>query len=218
MNRACAKMGIRLLFAKPYSPEATGKVERFNRVVDAFLAEAALEKPQSLDKLNELFWVWLEECYQNKLHSALENNQSPAAAYRSDSMAIRFLDAETIANAFLHCEERKVDKVGCISFEGRKYEVGLTFIGCKVDVVFDPADITELTIEYEGHTPWKARQLVIGERAGERPHLPDRLQPESAESSRLLAAAAKKNQQRKEQQAPAVSYRAIRKGEGDEHV
>lgn len=57
MFRACAKMGVRLLFAKPYSPEATGKVERFNRVVDGFLAEAALEKPQSLNRLNEIFWV-----------------------------------------------------------------------------------------------------------------------------------------------------------------
>lgn len=214
MTRACAKMGIRLLFAKPYSPEATGKVERFNRVVDAFLAEAALEKPQTLDKLNALFWVWLEECYQNKPHSALDKNMSPAAAYQSDSNAIRFLDADVIANAFLHCEQRKVDKAGCISFEGRKYEVGLKFIGCKVDVVYDPADTTELTIEYEGHVPWKAKQLVIGSRAGQRPHLPDHLLPEKAESSRLLTAAAKKNQERQEQQKPAVSYRTINKGGG----
>lgn len=62
MTHACSKLGIRLLFAKPYSPEATGKVERFNRVVDSFLAEAALEKPQTLDKFNSLFWVWLDEC------------------------------------------------------------------------------------------------------------------------------------------------------------
>jgi putative transposase len=137
---------------------------------------------------------------------------------RSDSKPIRFLDAETITNAFLHCEERKIDKAGCISFEGKKYEVGLNFIGCKVAVVYDPADTTELTIEYEGHTPWKAKQLVIGERSGERPHLPEQLLPESAESSRLLAAAAKKNKERKEQRAPAVSYRAIRKEEGDGHV
>jgi len=218
MRRACAKMGVRLLYARPYAPESKGKVERFNRMVDAFLAEAALEKPQTLDRLNELFWVWLEECYQNKPHSALENSMSPATAYRSDSKPIRFLDAETITNAFLHCEERKIDKAGCISFEGKKYEVGLNFIGCKVAVVYDPADTTELTIEYEGHTPWKAKQLVIGERSGERPHLPEQLLPESAESSRLLAAAAKKNKERKEQRAPAVSYRAIRKEEGDGHV
>jgi transposase InsO family protein len=29
MIRACSKMGVRLLYAKPYSPEATGKPERF---------------------------------------------------------------------------------------------------------------------------------------------------------------------------------------------
>jgi putative transposase len=83
MNRACAKMGIRLLFAKPYSPEATGKVERFNRVVDSFLAEARLEEPQTLDRLNQLFTVWLEECYQHKPHSGIEGELSPAVAYQS---------------------------------------------------------------------------------------------------------------------------------------
>lgn len=213
MRRACAKMGIRLLFAKPYSPESTGKPERINRVVDSFLSEAALEKPQTLDKLNQLFWVWLEECHQNKPHSALEGKVSPETAYRADKKPLKFLDQDIITNAFLHCEERKVDKVGCISFDGRKYEVGLSFIGCTVDVIYDPADTTELTIEYEGHAPWKARQLVIGERAGQRPKLPEHMTIQPAESSRLLAAASKKNQQRKVQQAPAVSYRAIRKGE-----
>lgn len=211
MIRACAKMGIRLLYAKPYSPEATGKVERFNRIVDAFLNEAVLEKPQTLDKLNQLFWVWLEECYQNKAHSALDNGKSPVSAYRSDVKALKFLDAATIASAFLHCEERKVDKAGCISFEGKKYEVGLIFMGCTVDVIYDPADTSELTIEYEGHIPWKAKQLVIGERAGERPRMPKHMQPEPAETSRLLKAVEKKNQERKEKQIPAVSYRAVQK-------
>lgn len=217
MVRACAKMGIRLLFARPYSPEATGKVERFNRVVDRFLAEVALEKPQTLDKLNQLFKVWLEECYNNQPHSGLGDGLSPAVAYRSDKQALKFLAPEVIADAFLHCEERKVDKSGCISFSGKKYEVGLPFIGCTVNVIYDPADISELTIEYEGHAPWKAKQLVIGERTGQRPPLPERLLLQPAESSRLLTAAAKQNQLRKEQTSPAVSYRAVWRGEAD-HV
>jgi len=54
MIRACSKMGIRLLYAKPYSPEATGKPERFNRLVDSFLAEVSLEKPQTLERLNQI--------------------------------------------------------------------------------------------------------------------------------------------------------------------
>lgn len=216
MTRACSKLGIRLLFAKPYSPESTGKVERFNRVVDAFLSEAALEKPKTLERLNELFQVWLSECYQNKPHSALENKRSPETAYRSDKKALRFVDPDELANAFLHCETRKVDKSGCISFMDRKYEVGLSFIGCTVDVVFDPADISELTIEYEGHTPWRVRELVISERAGKRPPLPEHLGPLPADASRLLAAAEEKNRDRKAQQAPAVAYRRVSKE--DSHV
>ncbi|WP_276624190.1 DDE-type integrase/transposase/recombinase [Syntrophomonas wolfei] len=215
MIRACAKMGIRLIYAKPYSPEATGKVERFNRVVDSFLSEAVLEKPQTLDKLNELFQVWLTECYQNKPHSGLNGNISPETAYRSDKKALKFLEPETITSAFLHAEDRKVDKAGCISFVGKKYEVGLNFIGCRVMVVYDPANIEEISIEYEGHEPFKARELVIGERTGNRPKLPEHLQPQLTESSRLLTAAARKNKQRKADQAPAVSYRTIRKGGND---
>jgi len=189
-------MGIRLLYAKPYSPEATGKPERFNRLVDSFLAEVPLEKPQSLDRLNQLFAVWLEECYQHKPHTGLSGNITPYAAYHSDKHPLKYIDPETLANAFMHCEERKVDKSGCISFEGRKYEVGLNFIGCKVSVIYDPADTSELTIEYESHEPFRVRQMVIGEHSGKRPRLPEHLLPEPADSSRLLSAAAKKNQER----------------------
>lgn len=214
MTRICSKLGVRLLFAKPYSPESTGKVERFNRVVDAFLSEAALEKPKALERLNDLFQAWLSECYQNKPHSALENKRSPETTFRSDKKALRFVDPDELANAFLHCEQRKVDKSGCISFMDRKYEVGLPFIGCTVDVVYDPADISELTIEYEGHAPWKVRELVIGERAGKRPPLPDHLQPHPSDASRLLTAAEERSLKRHEAQAPAVTYRFVAREDG----
>lgn len=180
-------------------------------MVDSFLSEVALGKPQTLARLNELFQVWLSECYQNKSHSALGEKTSPETAFRSDRKALRFVDPDTLTNAFLHCETRKVDKSGCISFMDKSYEVGLSFIGHTVDVVYDPADISELTIEYQGHSPWKVRQLVIGERAGRRPKLPEHLGQQPADSSRLLTAAKQKNDQRREHQAPAVSYRNTRK-------
>jgi hypothetical protein len=34
-------------------------------------------------------------------------------------------------------------------------------IGCKVEVVYDPADTSRLTIEYEGHPAWTAKRLTI---------------------------------------------------------
>ena len=213
MARTCSKLGVRLLYAKPYSPEAKGKVERFNRVVDSFLSEVVIEKPDTLDRLNELFQVWLSECYQNKPHSALGEKTSPETAFRSDRKALRFVNSDTLRDAFLHCENRKVDKSGCISFMDKKYEVGLSFIGCKVDVIYDPSDLTNLIIEYEGHTPWKAKPLVIGEYAGKRPTLPLHLQEQPVDSSRLLQAAEQKHQERQADQIPAVSYRAVWKEE-----
>lgn len=193
-----------------------GKVERFNRLVDSFLDEVVLEKPKSLDQFNNFFQIWLSECYQNKPHSALDS-VSPETAFRSDSKALRFVDQATLANAFLHCEDRKVDKAGCISFMGKKYEVGLSFIGRKVQVVYDPANISEITIECEGFSPWIARELKIGERAGKRPSLPAHLLPEETDMSRLLRGAGQKYEERKQIQTPAISYRMVRK-EGHGHV
>lgn len=127
------------------------------------------------------------------------NNISPQTAYQSDSQPLRFVDPAVIANAFLRAEARKVDKSGCISFAGQKYEVGLSFIGCTVDVVYDPADTSEITIEYQGHAPLRVKKLAIGERTGQRPKLPAHLASKAADTSRLLAVAAQKNQARQEQ-------------------
>lgn len=217
MTRTCSKLGIRLLFARPYSPESKGKVEKFNQLVDNFLEEVALEKPKTLDRLNELFQVWLSECYQFKPHSALNNNMSPETAYRSDKKPLRFAKQDVLANAFLHSEPRKVDKSGLIHFMGTLYEVGLQFIGCTVDVVYDPSNISDLTIEYEGHAPWKVHELVIGEHVGKRPSMPKHLQSQTADSSRLLGAAEQKNRQRREIQTPALSFRTVHK-EGSKDV
>jgi hypothetical protein len=161
--------------------------------------------------------VWLSECYQYKSHSALGEKQSPEAAFRSDDKALRFVSTEELAQAFSHCETRKLDKSGCISFMGKKYEVGLSFVGCRVDVVYDPSDITEVTIEYGGHRPWTARELVIGEHAGKRPTMPNHLGQQSVEHSRLLDAATEQYAARKDVQKTAVSYRRIKK-EGALHV
>ncbi|MCL2841523.1 MAG: integrase core domain-containing protein [Defluviitaleaceae bacterium] len=73
MERACAILDIKLIFTAPYSPEAKGKIERFNRTLDSFLAEATLKKPQSLSEMNSLFDVWLAECYHNREQSGINS-------------------------------------------------------------------------------------------------------------------------------------------------
>ena len=217
MRRACGKLGIRLLYARPYSPEATGKPEKFNRLVDNFLAEAALEKPRTLAALNGLFDVWLAEFYQNKAHAAL-GGKTPQAVFNADPTPLRFVPPEIIADAFLHYDERKVDKTGCISFSGKKYEVGLKYMGLTVGVAYDPLDIAEITIEYQGDEPFTARELVIGANTGERPKMPVTLKVVRPGSSRLLAGARKKNEKRRDSQKMILSFRKAAASGGETDV
>lgn len=216
MKRACGKLGIRLLYAKPYNPEAKGKQERYNQTADSFLREAALAKPKSMEELNRLYQVWMEECYLHQPHSALDG-RSPFEAYQADSHEIRMLSAEAIADAFLSCEKRKVDKSGCISFCGQKYEVelGLSMIHRDVDVVYDPADISSVTIECEGFPACSARPLIVTGHAARKPELPESYEKKEPESSRMLDAAAKRNEERQAIRRTAISFTGMNAGGGD---
>lgn len=219
MQRACGKLGIRLLFAKPYSPEAKGKQERYNQTVDSFLREAKLSKPKDLDELNRLYQVWMEECYLNREHSAL-NGKTPYEAYQSDSHGLRMIPAQEIADAFLACEKRRVDKSGCISFMGKKYEVemGLHMIHRDVDVIYDAADISKVAIECEGIASCSAVPLVIKSHSGAKPALPEHLSAKEPSGSRLLAAAGEKNAERRTVRRTAISFKGIKETAGGPHV
>ena len=218
MSRTCAKLGVRLIFARPYSPEGAGKIEKFNQNIDRFLDEYKVDDGlKTLDEMNERFRIWLEECYQNRLHSALKE-MTPVQAYNSDPKPLKYLPADVVANAFLHSESRKVDKSGCISFNSVKYEVGIPYVGRKVDIVFDPQNTDELMVEYQEDTPFVIHKLKIGERVSEKPEIPEFLTLVKPNSSRLLDAAEKQNNIRKDKQINTViSFRDMKTG-GEENV
>ena len=172
-----------------------------------------LAKPKSVEELNRLYQVWMEECYLHQPHSALDG-RSPFEAYQADPHEIRMLSAEAIADAFLSCEKRKVDKSGCISFCGQKYEVelGLSMIHRDVDVVYDPADISSVTIECEGFPACNARPLAIASHAAQKPKLPEHYEKKEPEGSRMLDAAAKKNEERQAVRRTAISFTGMNAG------
>ncbi len=124
------------------------------------------------------------------------------------------LSAEAVADAFLSCEKRKVDKAGCISFCGQKYEVelGLSMIRRDVDVVYDPADISTVSIECEGFPACHAKPLVITGHAAPKPKLPERFEKTEPQTSRLLDAAARKNEERREIRKTAISFSGMEGG------
>jgi len=212
MERACAILGIKLLFAKPYSPESTGKIERFNRTVDSFLDEAAIQC-RTIEDYNRYFEVWLAECYHNRKHGGLHGS-TPEIAYKSAKSPLRFVPPQTVASAFMHVEKRRVDKSGCISFGGLKYEVSALLAGRMVDVAYDPNDIQTLTVEHDGKA-WRVSELVIGAHTGPRPKLPATMLPALPDTSRLLDEKEKRYAVNQKTVRRAIRYDGLEGGESD---
>ena len=213
MERACAILGIKLLYAKPYSPESTGKIERFNRTVESFLDEVALKNCKTLEEYNKYFKVWLEECYHKREHGGL-NGTTPEVSYKTSKSPHRFVSPEIIARAFTRVEQRKVDKSGCIQFGGKRYEAGILLMGRTVDVAYDPNDIGTLTVEYDGKS-LRVEELKIGEHTGPRPKLPKSMLPAIPDTSRLLDEKEKRYTARREVVRRAIRFNDLEGGEGD---
>jgi hypothetical protein len=212
MDRACAILGIKLLFTKPYSPESHGKSERFNRTVESFLNEAALKRCGTLDDLNRYFKVWIQECYHTRVHGSL-NGMTPEIAYKTSKSPRRFTSPDTVANAFMRVEQRKVDKSGCISFSAKRYEVGILFAGRTVTVAYDPNDIQTLRVEYDGKA-WQVQELKIGEHTGPRPKLPKTMMPAIPHTSRLLDEKEKRHATRQGAVCRAIRFNGLEVGGG----
>lgn len=197
-----SQLGIHASYCRPYAPQAKGKIERFNGTAEQFLSEAYLKHPDSLEDLNRYYTLWMDECYQKAPHEGIDG-KIPEDTYMSDPTPLRYLDEEAVRNAFRYREKRKVDKSGCISFRGDLYEVeyGLQMVGRTVDVVYDPMDVSVLSIECEQMPACSARPLVITPHAAPKPKLPPPLV--KAQTSRLLDALAAEDE-RKTQQTQSV--------------
>lgn len=229
LKASCARLGIRILHAKPYSGKSKGKVEKFHQVVDDFIAEARVKKIRTLEELNRYWAYYLEEYYQKRPHDGIREYYSslgveipaggisPEEEWNRDSRALVFLDTALVAEAFQYHETRKVDKAGCISFRNELYEVSVALIGATVEISYDPADTEVLTIHYEGMQPFQIKKCRIGAFCSKKAELPASMQPVEPETSRFLDVLEKKHVESARRRADAISYGAYLE-EGEEHV
>ena len=73
LQGVCARLGIALIFCRPYAPEGKGKLERWHRTFrDQFLSELDPRLITSLDDLNARLWAWIEQVYHQTVHSSLD--------------------------------------------------------------------------------------------------------------------------------------------------
>ena len=147
----CARLGIHLIYCRPYAPEGKGKLERWHRTLrDQFLSELEARHITHLDELNARLWAWLEQLYHRTPHAGL-NGLTPLARYQQDLPKIRTLGprAAQLDALFHHRINRFVRKDGTVSYQGTRFEVPFELAGKTIRLVVDPHAGTVLGVENE---------------------------------------------------------------------
>ncbi len=158
--RACATLGIVLVHSRPGKPQGRGKIERaFRTVRDQFVVELAHAEVDGLETLNSLFAAWVESVYHRQVHS--ETGQAPLERFLSAGVPTP-PSAEQLREAFLWGERRRVTKTATVSLFGNHYEVDAALVGERVELVFDPFDLTEIDVRFQGRSMGAAVPRRIG--------------------------------------------------------
>lgn len=217
---ACVRFGIKHIAAKFNSPQTKGKCEKYHQCADEFMREFELEPVKTLPELNRKFAIWLEEGYIHDFHEALKieerdphtgellrkRNRTPYQAYTEDPAKVSYISSIECRDAFLWEEQRTVDKSGCLKLAGVMFDVGVALIGKRVDVRYDPFDISLIEVWLGGKFQRKAEKLSIPEFAPKQENNPAAT-PQKPTHSRLLKVYEEKNKVREKQRNSALSFR-----------
>ena len=161
--RACACLGIQLVHSRPGKPAGRGKIERvFRTIREQFLLELTApgaEPVRDLAHLNELFTAWVEQVYHRRVHT--ETDQPPLQRFLAAGPPPVPTSA-ALREAFLWSTRRTVTKTATVSFEGNLYEVDPALVGRRVELVYDPFDLTHLQVRYDGRDMGQAIAQRIG--------------------------------------------------------
>jgi putative transposase len=158
--RACALLDIRLIHSRPGRPEGRGKIERaFRTVREQFLIELEHRPSGSVEELNRTFTAWVESVYHRCVHS--ETGRSPLERFHAAGLLPAPPAEAVLRDAFLWSEKRTVSKTGTFGMHGNDYEVDPELAGQRVELVFDPLDLTELEVRSGGRMIARAVPLRI---------------------------------------------------------
>jgi putative transposase len=160
LARTTAVLGVRLVHSRPYSPQGRGKQERANRYIrEAFLAEAVHHGIASLEELNDLFGAWVGRVANRRIHA--ETGQAPIERFEAGGPH-RAAEASRVAEAFRWSVTRKVTRTATVSLEGNAYSVDPALVARRVELRYDPEDLTSIEVFCDGRPAGVATPFVIG--------------------------------------------------------
>jgi putative transposase len=158
LARTCAVLGTRLVHSRPYSPEGRGKQERLNRYIrEAFLAEACHRGIESIDELNDLLAAWADHVANRRVHA--ETGETPIGRFEKAGPR-RQADPALLREAFRWSVTRRVTRTATVPLEGNAYAVDPALTGRRVELRYDPEDLTRVDVWLDGRPAGQAVPFV----------------------------------------------------------
>lgn len=150
LTLALDRLGIRLLHAAPYDPEARGKMERLWRTLRQRLLDHD-DAPRTLHELNAALLAWVDADYHRRPHGGLLGDK-PGRRFREGLAALPGpKSVEDLAQALEIRRTAKVRKDATFSVDGTLYEVrGRHLAGKTVNVTVDPFTDKVLRVQHDG--------------------------------------------------------------------
>lgn len=139
LQTACSRLGISLVHARPYDPEARGKMERFWRTLRQGCLDH-LGHVGSLDDINQRLAAFLERHYHHAPHAGLMG-RAPLSVYAPAERVPNHVTEPQLREALAVRERRRVRRDTTVSVLGSVYELQQGFLaGRVVDVVYSYLD------------------------------------------------------------------------------
>jgi putative transposase len=179
LERTCAVLGIRLVHSRPYRPQGRGKVERANGYIrERFLLEAEAHGISSFTELNDRFLAWVEQVCNTRVHA--ETAQTPIERFLSQGPP-RVVEPSLLREAFRWSVRRRVTRTATVSLAGNRYAVDEALVLRHVELRFDPEDLSNLEVYWEGRPMGQAVPFVLGR------HVHHQVPPTVATPTHLVA-------------------------------
>jgi putative transposase len=135
LRLGCERLGITLLHAAPYDPEARGKMERLWRTLRSqclrFLGELS-----SLHDVNVRLWAWLDMHYHRAPHAGLFG-RPPGSVWSEAELdpEVDHLNEEAVRRALTVRERRRVRRDSTLSVAGLSFQTDQGFLAGRVVTV-----------------------------------------------------------------------------------
>ena len=154
LKRICGRVGIHLSHSTVRRPAGRGKIERLFRFIDtSFVPEAyqAIDSGyiETLDDLNDAFQTWVNGYYHERKHGS--TGMAPKQRAAQTTRRARRISEQELTEIFYWQEERKADKAGCVSLQGNLFQVDDELANKKVQLRYDPFDLTTIQVWYGEH-------------------------------------------------------------------